>query len=52
MRSVNGEAPATCDSWGFSISNPCEKTNMKIVANTDLNFHGVILTPVNDALDT
>lgn len=52
MRSVNGEAPATCDSWGFSVSNPCEKTNMNIVANTDLNFHGVILTPVNDAPGT
>ena len=28
--------------------NFCEKTNMNIIAKTDMNFHGVNLTPVSD----
>lgn len=40
------EAPTTCDSQGFGVSNPYEKTNMNNIPQTNLNFHGISLTPV------
>ncbi|WP_374757582.1 P22AR C-terminal domain-containing protein, partial [Yersinia canariae] len=47
--SQNSEAPTTCDSQGFVLPvNPCEKTNMKSIANSELNFHGTALIPVAD----
>lgn len=49
MHSQNSEAPTTCDSQGFVLPvNPCEKTNMKSIANSELNFHGTALIPVAD----
>ncbi|HGY1777129.1 TPA: Bro-N domain-containing protein [Citrobacter amalonaticus] len=43
----NCEAPTTCDSQGF-LSNRSHAGNIdiNIVAKSDFNFHGVILTPV------
>ena len=48
MVSKNDEALTTCDSQGL-LSNKSAKGNidMNIVAKSDLNFHGVSLTPVD-----
>ncbi|MCW6569821.1 BRO family protein [Yersinia ruckeri] len=49
MQLQNSEAPTSCDSQGFVLSiNPREKTNMKSIANSELNFHGTALIPVTD----
>jgi len=40
------EAPTTCDSQGLGVSNFKRETNMRSIANSELNFHGVSLSPV------
>lgn len=44
----NSEAPTTCDSQGFGVRNLKRVTDMKSIANSDLNFHGTALIPVKD----
>lgn len=47
MVSKNGEAPKAGTNEASNLSvNLCEKTNMNIVAKSEMNFHGVNLTPV------
>lgn len=49
MVSKNSEAPTALTVRASKLSvNLCEKTNMNIVAKTELNFHGVTLTPVSE----
>lgn len=49
MVSKNSEAPTALTVRASNLPvNLCEKTNMNIVAKTDMNFHGVNLTPVSD----
>lgn len=43
----NGETRQCGDTNRASVSVISEKTNMNIVAKSDLNFHGVNLTPVD-----
>lgn len=50
MVSKNGETRQCANTNRVSVSETLRETNMNIVANTDLNFHGVILTPVSDVL--
>ncbi|WP_369788296.1 P22AR C-terminal domain-containing protein [Rouxiella sp. WC2420] len=52
MQRRNSEAPTTCDSQGFGVSNFKRVTNMKSIANSELNFHGVSLSPVAQMNDT
>lgn len=49
LRTENSEAPTTCDSQGL-LSNKSSEGNidMNIVAKSDLNFHGVMLNPVEN----
>ncbi|MBT1833540.1 Bro-N domain-containing protein [Enterobacter cloacae] len=49
LRPENSEAPTTCDSQGL-LSNISSEGNidMNIVAKSDLNFHGVMLNPVEN----
>lgn len=45
----NSEAPAALTVGASNLSvNLCEKTNMNIVAKSEMNFHGVTLAPVSD----
>lgn len=45
----NGETPQCANTNGVScVSNPYEKTNMNIVAKSDLNFQGKALVPVSN----
>lgn len=47
MRSHKGETPQCANTSGVScVSNPCEKTNMTIVAKSDFSFQGNALVPV------
>lgn len=46
MRRSNVEAPITCDDQGFGVSNLKRVTDMKSIANSELNFHGISLSPV------
>lgn len=47
MDSKNSEAPTALTVRASNLSvNFCEKTNMNIVAKSDLNFHGIQLQPV------
>ncbi|WP_208952068.1 BRO family protein [Rahnella sp. ChDrAdgB13] len=39
MQRKNSEAPTTCDSQGFGVSNLSRATNMKSIANNQLQFH-------------
>jgi len=49
MGSKNSEAPTALTVRASNLSvNLCEKTNMNIVAKTEMNFHGVNLTPVSE----
>lgn len=49
MVSKNGETPQCANTNGVScVSNPYEKTNMNIVAKSDLNFQGKALVPVSN----
>ncbi|ELQ6126763.1 hypothetical protein R2255_003797 [Cronobacter dublinensis] len=49
MVSKNSEAPTALTVRASKLSvNLCEKTNMNIVAKSELNFHGVTLTPVSE----
>lgn len=49
MGSKNSEAPTAGTVRASNLPvNFCEKTNMNIVAKSDMNFHGVTLTPVSD----
>ncbi|AKE95105.1 hypothetical protein VWS67_001164 [Cronobacter sakazakii] len=49
MVSKNSEAPTALTVRASNLSvNLCEKTNMNIVAKSELNFHGVNLTPVSE----
>lgn len=49
MCSHNGEAPTaqTVEASDLSVTL-CKETNMKSIANSDLNFHGTALIPVKD----
>lgn len=45
----NGETPLCANTNGVSnVSNHCEKTDMNIVAKSDLNFQGKALVPVSN----
>lgn len=47
MASKNSEAPTALTVRASNLSvNFCEKTNMNIVAKSEMNFHGVSLQPV------
>ncbi|EKY1941885.1 hypothetical protein RA231_000254 [Cronobacter turicensis] len=49
MVSKNSEAPTALTVRASNLSvNLCEKTNMNIVAKSELNFHGVNLAPVSE----
>ncbi|MDF7631465.1 P22AR C-terminal domain-containing protein [Erwiniaceae bacterium L1_55_4] len=49
MVSKNSEAPTALTVRASNLPvNLCEKTNMNIVAKTEMNFHGINLTPVAD----
>ena len=49
MCSKNSEAPAASTVGASNLPvNLCEKTNMNIVAKSDMNFHGIALAPVAD----
>lgn len=49
----NGETPLCANTNGVSnVSNHCEKTNMNIVAKSDLNFQGKALVPVSNITGT
>lgn len=52
MRRKNSEALTTCDSQGFGVSNLSRATDMKIIAKSDLNFHGTALIPVSNITGT
>ncbi|MGM1347648.1 BRO-N domain-containing protein [Serratia liquefaciens] len=52
MDSKNSETPKCANTNGASMSVISQKTNMNIVAKADLNFHGVIFTPVSNAPGT
>lgn len=53
MVSKNGETPLCANTNGVSsVSNHCEKTNMNIVAKSDLNFQGKALVPVSNITGT
>lgn len=50
MVSKNGETPQCSNTNGVSnVSNHCEKTDMNIVAKSDLNFQGFAFHPVEDS---
>lgn len=52
MVSKNDEAPTALTVRASNLSvNFCEKTNMNIVAKSDLNFHGIQLQPVANLND-
>ncbi|THD45419.1 hypothetical protein ERD95_17400, partial [Enterobacteriaceae bacterium ML5] len=48
MQRKNSEALTTCDSQGFGVRNLKRVTDMKSIANSELNFHGTALVPVQD----
>lgn len=48
MQRKNSEAPTTCDSQGLGVRNLKRVTDMKSIANSELNFHGTALVPVHD----
>lgn len=49
MVSKNSETPLCANTNGVSnVSNHCEKTDMNIVAKSDLNFQGKALVPVSN----
>lgn len=49
MVSKNSEAPTALTVRASNLPvNLCEKTNMNIVTKTEMNFHGINLTPVSD----
>lgn len=49
MNIENSETPTALTVRASNLPvNLCEKTNMNIVAKTEMNFHGVNLTPVSD----
>lgn len=52
MQRKNSEALTTCDSQGFGVSNLSRATDMKIIAKSDLNFHGTALIPVSNITGT
>lgn len=53
MVSKNSETPQCANTNGVSsVSNPYEKTNMNIVAKSDLNFQGKALVPVSNITGT
>lgn len=53
MKTNNGETPQCANTNGVScVSNPCEKTNMNIVARSDFNFQGKALVPVSNITGT
>lgn len=53
MVSKNGEARQCANTNRASnVSNHCEKTNMSIVAKSDLNFQGIHLQPVESIANT
>lgn len=52
MRNQKGETPQCANTNGVSMSVTLRETNMNIVAKTDLNFHGVILSPVTEVPGT
>ncbi len=52
MVSKYGETPQCANTNGVSMSVTLRETNMNIVAKTDLNFHGVILSPVTEVPGT
>nr|WP_232776838.1 P22AR C-terminal domain-containing protein [Rahnella sp. AA] len=48
MATKNSEALTTCDSQGLGVRNLKRVTDMKSIANSELNFHGTALIPVKD----
>nr|WP_232829678.1 P22AR C-terminal domain-containing protein [Rahnella sp. NRRL B-41462] len=48
MQRKNSEALTTCDSQGLGVRNLKRVTDMKSIANSELNFHGTALFPVQD----
>lgn len=48
MQRKNSEALTTCDSQGLGVRNLKRVTDMKSIANSELNFHGTALIPVKD----
>lgn len=48
MQRKTSEALTTCDSQGFGVRNLKRVTDMKSIANSELNFHGTALVPVHD----
>ena len=52
MQRKNTEALTTCDSQGFGVSNFSRASDMKIIAKSDLNFHGTALIPVSNITGT
>lgn len=49
LKHRNSETPLCANTNGVScVSNPYEKTNMNIVAKSDLNFQGKALVPVSN----
>lgn len=53
MVSKNSETPQCANTNGVSnVSNHCEKTDMNIVAKSDLNFQGKALVPVSNITGT
>lgn len=52
MRNQKGETRQCANTNRVSMSVTLRETNMNIVAKTDLNFHGVILSPVTEVPGT
>ncbi len=52
MNSQKGETRQCANTNRVSMSVTLRETNMNIVAKTDLNFHGVILSPVTEVPGT
>nr|WP_308318060.1 Bro-N domain-containing protein [Serratia marcescens] len=52
MRNQKGETRQCANTNRVSVSVTLGETNMNIVAKTDLNFHGVILSPVTEVPGT
>lgn len=48
MDDKNSEAPTALTVRASDLSEPAKETNMEIIAKSEMNFHGVNLTPVAD----